>query len=148
MRSTYGTGAAERGRKLKQMREAVGLSQSQLGVKVGWNVVEVSMREMGVRDAAGVRYPTARLLAEALGLSVDRFACELLDLGSWSTENSGKTFGEARRAVGLTQRELAEVCDSAWRTVWRWESGESPLSNAELWRVALVSKALRRAMPK
>jgi transcriptional regulator with XRE-family HTH domain len=48
-----------------------------------------------------------------------------------------------RRALGLTQRELAERLGVPQATIWRWESGQHPIQHPTILRLALEQLASR-----
>ncbi len=55
----------EQGDRLSVLRRDVGLSQSQLGARVGWTAHDVSNLEAGVRSVATLRLGTAVRFADA-----------------------------------------------------------------------------------
>lgn len=44
---------------------------------------------------------------------------------------------EARAALGLSQRALAERLGIPQSTLWRWETGKHPIEHATILRLAL-----------
>lgn len=43
----------------------------------------------------------------------------------------------ARDALGLTQRQLAELLGVPQATIWRWEAGKHPIERPRVLRLAL-----------
>jgi len=60
-------------RRLKQLREATGLTQKELAERAGLHPIGVSQLEIGRR---GPTWESACRLADALGVSLDAFARE------------------------------------------------------------------------
>jgi transcriptional regulator with XRE-family HTH domain len=59
------------GSRLKELREAAGLSQQQLADKIGFHRFSVAKLEQGVR---GPTWSTVKALSEALGVPCDAFS--------------------------------------------------------------------------
>ena len=58
------------GDRLSALRKDTGLSQSQLGARVGWAAHDVSNLEAGVRSVATLRLDTAVRFADAVGMDL------------------------------------------------------------------------------
>ena len=57
--------------KLKEMREAKGLSQSQLAKETGISVRTIQSYERGARKLSGASYDRLKKMAEALGVDIE-----------------------------------------------------------------------------
>ncbi|MBQ7263692.1 MAG: helix-turn-helix domain-containing protein [Synergistaceae bacterium] len=111
------------GTRIRALRKSKGLSQSQLGEKVGADANTVSRWE-NERIEAGHAYMVK--LADALGTTTDH----LLGLGGHDiepTQMEGQTGGRIkhyRDQLGLTQEELAHKVGVHVNTIRRWEQGK------------------------
>jgi transcriptional regulator with XRE-family HTH domain len=82
-------------RRVKQMREARGLSQQALAVAAGLSISVVTQLEQGFK--ADPRLSTAAALAEALGVTVDEL---LREAGEKAPADKGATEKKPRRKKG------------------------------------------------
>ncbi len=65
------------GPRLKELREAAGLSQQQLAERIGFHKLSVAKLEQGIREPT---WSTVRLLAKALETSCQAFEVEPIEL--------------------------------------------------------------------
>lgn len=116
------------GQRLRELRQAAGLSQSQLGAAAGVLTGQVSALERGANQ------PSLGMLvrlASGLGVPLREFDPETAHLPSWPEgcerpEDTGGTVGKRlriiRRALGMTQTELSGVSGVSPQAVSRIEA--------------------------
>lgn len=111
---------------LKECREDLGLTQTELGYVLGVHYSTVSGWEIG-RDTM----PLSKLVlfANMYNLSLDyivglaRGNKEYKEKIKLNKENIGKRLKSIRKELKLTQKEMAESCDIAQNTYSNYENG-------------------------
>lgn len=114
------------GEKFKTLRKAANVTQTQLSVALGVHLQTVSKWERGVS------LPDISQLgdiAEVFGVTLE----QLLDMpqtdktyvGSFNAESLGNRVASKRKAIGLSQEQLAERVNVSADAVSRWERGIS-----------------------
>lgn len=133
-----------RGRQLKTMRTAAGLSQSQLATSMSAHY-SISRYETGARDASNMTLGMASRLAAALGMDVDTFNRTLLDIPAWPTlpARRHETLKRRLRRLGRTQAWLAEQTGLAPLQVSRYATGATDLTQLSLTRATQIAQALQ-----
>lgn len=119
------------GDKIRARRHELGLSVDQLATRLGKNRATVYRYENGDIEnlPLGILTPLAAALETTEGYLI----------GSISVSDNYLT--KRRRALGLTQKEIAEMVDVSEATVSRWESGE--IANMRRDRIVAYAKALK-----
>lgn len=132
------------GDRLSALRKDTGLSQSQLGARVGWTAHDVSNLEAGVRSVATLRLDTAVRFADALGMGIGEFSRCVLDVKPWPTDSvrALRSLRERRVELGLSLVEVARSVGVSPSAVHGWEV-RSGLGGAELRRVVALARVLR-----
>lgn len=133
-----------RGQRLKTMRTAAGLSQSQLAASMSARY-SVSRYETGSRDAGNMTLGMASKLATALGMDVDTFTQTLLDIPAWPTLPARRyeTLKRRLRRLDHTQAWLAEQTGLTPLQVSRYATGNTYLTQLSLERATRIAQALQ-----
>lgn len=117
--------------KLKELREAKGLSLRELGSKVGMDSTTLNQIENGKRNLTA---RTAQVLSDFFGVPIDQLfgRVELDTIGSKRSGRNkeinsiiGKNIKKFREDRGLTQAQLGEIVGRGDSTVRMWELGSS-----------------------
>lgn len=137
--------ARANGRRMKEIRSNAGLSQSQLGLRIGKSISNVSDLENGLRDPAGLRLDTAHDMAIALGMSMEDMAIAMLDVAPWKSDAGAacQSIAERRKQLGMKQPDLGAACGTNAVVVSRWERGRVNPLGITLRRAIAMAKALR-----
>ena len=106
--------------RIKEAREAAGLTQAQLAKIVGTTSQNISQYERGLRKP---KIEMMKKLADALECPVDTFTTDDLSEEIPSPELISKKIHDCRTAAGLTQQELAEKIGLDGATIGKYERG-------------------------
>lgn len=136
-----------RGQRLKTMRTAAGLSQSQLAASMSARY-SVSRYETGSRDAGNMTLGMASKLATALGVDVDTFTQTLLNVPAWSTLPARRyeTLKRRLRRLGRTQAWLAEQTGLTPLQVSRYATGATYLTQLSLERATRIAQTVQAGL--
>lgn len=115
------------GRKIRELREARGLTLSEMARKTGLSLAHLSEVERGLSSAS---LKTLDKIAEVLEIS------PAVLLGRDECEPLGERLRRLRRRVGLTQKELAAIVGVSHTLVGQIEGGRLQPSVATLARLA------------
>ena len=98
----------EAGQRLRVLRRAVNMTQSQLGERVGVSFQQIQKYEKG---ATGIKIGTAVVMAEALGIGLGDLVGSDVDTPSENAllENLGRLTGQQRRVVDGLIRSMLNV---------------------------------------
>lgn len=112
------------GKRLKELRQAAKITQTELSEKLNIHPQTVSKWERGLSEP-----DIAQLgeLSASLGITLEKLlGCEETEqsyVGTFQAESFGKTLSELRAAGGESQEELAAAMAVSSDTVSRWERG-------------------------
>lgn len=136
-----------RGQRLKTMRTAAGLSQSQLAASMSARS-SVSRYETGSRDAGNMTLGMASKLATALGVDVDTFTQTLLNVPAWPTLPARRyeTLKRRLRRLGRTQAWLAEQTGLTPLQVSRYATGATYLTQLSLERATRIAQTVQAGL--
>jgi transcriptional regulator with XRE-family HTH domain len=132
-------GASGIGKRIRKLREALGLTQKQFGEKIG-----KTQRTVQDWEAGKSRIPehTLRFISTIFGVSYEWLKEGKGEMWDGEVLGGDKTAGERirliRRTFGLTQAEFGKKIGRAWNTVNRWEAGERTIPDTVLRLISQV----------
>lgn len=131
----------ERGARLRAMRDAAGLSQSQLATSMSSHY-NVSQFETGVRDPGNMTLGKAARYAHALHMDLDDFARTLLDEQPWPTlrPQGHETLRTRLARLRCTGVRFAEQTGLTPVQVSRYVNGGVNPARLSLERAMLIAK--------
>ena len=145
------------GKRINELRRASGMTQEELGKKLGVIKQTVSSWEKGISE---VRNDTLITLSRLFGVTTDyllglegRDSMETNEKSNEIVHRTGQNIKNLRERKGLTQQELAVRVDVAQATVANWESGRrEPDINiliriAKLFNVTLDELVMKELTP-
>lgn len=122
------------GENIKRIRKAKGLTQKELGKKLGISQAEIAQRETGRRNP---KIETVQKIADALQVPVSEIygwdnlpKCNLNDIG--------RRIAFYRKQCGYSQRELAEKLEIATVTLQQYELLKRNPNRAMIQRIAKI----------
>lgn len=122
------------GENIKRIRRAKGLTQKELGKKLGISQSEIAQRETGRRNP---KIETVQKIANALQVPVS----EIYEQDSLSKDNLsdiGKRIAFYRKQCGYSQRELAEKLEIATGTLQQYELLKRNTKRTMIQRIAKI----------
>lgn len=136
---------------LVQMRSAAGLTQHQVGRRVGVTNARVCAWERGratpnwaqVRQLARILRRSVRDVARACGVDVPR----ALHPTQWTIDNLHAIMRDIRVWRGETRQQVADRAGVHWQTVARWEQGHTAPRGKQLRQMERALGLRKGALP-
>ena len=117
------------GQRIQQARKKAGLSQKQLGEKLGLSASMIGQWENDLRNP---KFDTLRRIAAALNTPIHNLIPN--ERGDYVT--IGEKIRQVRIGLGMTQEQLAEKCGVATTTIRQYESGRREPREGQIRRIA------------